>query len=175
VERTFRGLRILKLSRFCRDSEARGFTSLVTSKEWRMTAQIGLDQHRIPRVRVTEKGNKEDIHDSKSALLFAAGGVWGLALPHRGFINPLIADSSSNAHSLLSLQPDPPFFFSNNSLRQANGLCASHPPIPAFHGSKSDVISNTKAYPSIYPQSHAIMTISVPSQASSSQDLHLLS
>jgi hypothetical protein len=143
-----------------------------------------LISNRIPRVRVTEKGNKEDIHDlavslgdldSKSALLFAAGGVWGLALPHRGFINPLIADSSSNAHSLLSLQPDPPFFFSNNSLRQANGLCASHPPIPAFHGSKSDVISNTKAYPSIYPQSHAIMTISVPSQASSSQDLHLLS
>jgi hypothetical protein len=30
--------------RFCRDSGARGFTSLVTSKEWRMTVQIGLDQ-----------------------------------------------------------------------------------------------------------------------------------
>jgi hypothetical protein len=43
-ERTFRGLRILKLSRLCRDSGARGFTGLVTSKEWRMTVQIGLDQ-----------------------------------------------------------------------------------------------------------------------------------
>ena len=55
----------------------------------------------------------EDL-DSKSALLFAAGGVWGLALPRRGFItHPLIADTSSKAHSLTSFSPTriPPFLF----------------------------------------------------------------
>jgi hypothetical protein len=86
---------------------------------------------RIRRVRVTEKGNKEDIHDlafsledldSKSALLFAAGGVLGLALPHRGFINPIIADTSLNADFNILSNRDPPFFFANNSRSQANAF-----------------------------------------------------
>jgi hypothetical protein len=42
-ERTFQWFANFEALRFCRDSGARGFTSLVTSKEWRMTVQIGLD------------------------------------------------------------------------------------------------------------------------------------
>jgi hypothetical protein len=36
-ERTFQWFANFEALRFCRDSGARGFTSLVTSKEWRMT------------------------------------------------------------------------------------------------------------------------------------------
>jgi hypothetical protein len=47
-ERTFQWFVNFEALRFCRDSGARGFTSLVTSKEWRMTVQAGLDQPSNP-------------------------------------------------------------------------------------------------------------------------------
>jgi hypothetical protein len=92
-----------------------------------------LISRRIPRARVTEKANKEDIRDlavsledldSKMWLLFAAGGVLGLALlfPAVALSTPLsLAPHQQHTH-LFPSNRDLPFSFSNNSLKETNTL-----------------------------------------------------